>query len=142
MSRPCKDCAKAYRSKGGKKPYPASVMHAGHGRRCPKHAAQRTEQSTQQGAKRSLRVVPWADRAAIRTIYEEAAQRRAAGENVHVDHVIPLLGKSVSGLHVASNLQILPAGENIRKGNTYPQSVAGINGRADGCKVATRTGSG
>ena len=63
-----------------------------------------------------LRATPqWVDLAAVVTVYDEAARR-----GLEVDHIIPLQGKSVCGLHIAANLQLLTRSENRHKGNRVP----------------------
>jgi 5-methylcytosine-specific restriction endonuclease McrA len=62
-----------------------------------------------------LKATPaWADLEEIKNVYLEAQYF-----GMHVDHIIPLQGKNVCGLHVWDNLQLLPAVDNIRKGNRY-----------------------
>lgn len=66
----------------------------------------------------------WADIHATRSFYREAARMtRETGIKHEVDHIVPLQGETVCGLHYAANLQILTKTENIRKGNKL-RSVA------------------
>ena len=66
------------------------------------------------------RTPSWANMSTIRRIYELCHMiSEDTGIVHHVDHIIPMLGKNISGLHVHQNLQILPATDNWAKGNRY-----------------------
>lgn len=61
----------------------------------------------------------WVDKEAIAGMYQLAAIFNSTGINLHVDHIVPLKSKHVCGLHTEDNLRLLPATENITKGNRY-----------------------
>ena len=59
------------------------------------------------------RTPAWADLGAIKDFYTNCPK------GYHVDHVVPLQGKNVSGFHVLENLQYLTARDNMSKGNRH-----------------------
>lgn len=80
--------------------------------------------SARSTAKRLQRIPGWLrkeDWVKIEDFYILAAKMTAeTGIKHQVDHVIPLNGRTVSGLHVPENLQVITAEENHKKRNKYP----------------------
>lgn len=77
------------------------------------HAAKRR-------AARKRRTAQWANIEKIKEKYAEAARlSKETGVLHHVDHIIPMQGAKVSGLHVENNLQVITATENMSKHNRF-----------------------
>jgi hypothetical protein len=62
---------------------------------------------------------PWADKKAMEQFYRLAAALSTPDQPYQVDHIIPLRGKTVSGLHVETNLRVITAEENAHKSNKF-----------------------
>lgn len=69
--------------------------------------------SSKARAARMQRVPSWFEEQEIKNFYA------ACPEGYEVDHIYPLQGKKVSGLHVLGNLQYLPMSENRSKHNRF-----------------------
>lgn len=71
------------------------------------------EYQASRDAMQQQRTPSWANKDAIKEIYNTCPK------GMHVDHIVPLNGELVCGLHVENNLQHLDAIENIKKNNKF-----------------------
>ena len=83
--------------------------------------------------RRTTKLNAWAkwDSELTELVTQEAAhlaklRELKTGIKWHVDHVIPLIGKNVCGLHVWNNLAVIPAHVNVRKSNKLLSNTADL----------------
>lgn len=60
-----------------------------------------------------------AEHPGFKAVKDEWRLRKLAGEDVHIDHVIPICSDIVCGLHVPWNLEVITVTENLRKSNRW-----------------------
>ena len=77
------------------------------------HPSMHKESTAKRRASLIQRSPCWADKKAISFFYE------CCPAGCHVDHVVPLRAKNVSGLHVETNLQWLTSKANLTKRNAW-----------------------
>jgi len=87
------------------------------------HKTESSARSAKRRAAKLLRTPNWLteqDYKEIQNFYVQAKkQEQQTGIKYHVDHIIPLQGRLVSGLHIPTNLQILTQETNLSKSNTF-----------------------
>ena len=138
----CPDCLSAYKhSRPGKLArktggawgrgrWPDALYHNEPTRLCLMHHSQSLANSAAYRAGLARATPIWVDRKAIEKIYADCvATTRATGIAHDVDHIVPLRGKEVCGLHVPWNLRIIPSKENHRKSNHFITSMGVAPGK-------------
>jgi hypothetical protein len=111
----CKECGSAFISKISTKEYCSKRCWKRCARREGREKVYKPSKAVARASRKKRemailkRIPKWANIKELDRIYKEKPA------NVHVDHIIPLRGELVSGLHVEYNLQYLSPEENIFK---------------------------
>jgi len=96
------------------------VYHTEKTRKCLKHHTQGLVDGAKRRAVKINASPAWSNKSKIKQVYlerlEKTTQELIAYE---VDHIVPLRGKNVCGLHNEFNLQIISATENRKKSNKF-----------------------
>lgn len=116
----CKPCYMEYKRERAKDPISKEKDRITHRLNYIKNNDRINERKARRRAIECQAVVSWGNQEKIREIYRESKRlEQLDGIKRHVDHIIPIQGKNVCGLHIETNLQILTELENKRKGNSF-----------------------
>ena len=84
------------------------------------HRAKQTAHQAKRRAKQLQATPSWANLKDIERVYIAASKiSKSTKIEHHVDHIVPLQGENICGLHIFNNLCIIPAKMNLQKGNTF-----------------------
>jgi hypothetical protein len=121
-NRTCIDCQLPRKRKWNHRPGIKEVSIARANAYDKANPAAKLARTKKRQAKQLQRTPSWDPHAhLIVAKYQLAAMlTQASGVPHHVDHIIPLQGRKVSGLHVFSNLRVIPGSDNVKKSNKYP----------------------
>jgi len=113
----------AYRAKAGRSPEISNPEVKRRYKQTPRGKVVTNTNAAKRHAAKIQRTPAWLsedDYWMLEQAYELAALRtKLFGFSWHVDHVLPMQGKKISGLHVPSNVQVIPGVENVRKANRF-----------------------
>lgn len=91
------------------------------------HKAQHAAKNGKRRAAKLERTPKYANLEIIKNFYKLAELlTKETGIEHHVDHIIPLQGETVSGFHVETNLQVIPAFDNLVKGTQLEYGISGL----------------
>lgn len=86
------------------------------------HKADFAERATKRKKHVKIATPAWYNKEAVRLKYKERdIMKKITGLEYHVDHIIPLQGKNVCGLHTAENMRVILARDNTAKSNKFEQ---------------------
>ena len=131
LANPDKVKAADKRKKQGKPALYRKIMREAMSRWRQNNPHKIAEMEQKRRASKLKATVEWSDRDQIRLVFAVASSlKKLTGYSYHVDHVIPLRGEKVCGLHVAENLQIVTAFDNLAKRHyAWDESLPSITWR-------------
>ena len=98
------------------------VIRAGNLRYYYNHKSDFTANTAKRRAAQLQATPLWADLMGVKDLFKQCELLfKETGVRYHVDHIYPIQGETVSGLHTMGNLRIITADENLAKNNKHPE---------------------